>query len=150
MHNTSIAHKICGECQQFGSPMDETVLVAAEPVPAEPGVPVPEPYFWSPSHMYFPDIKRRLTRDSRQPGPTSWKSIPDNVVPSQLNWEDIVEELEGPFSTSNLASMEPTPLFSVCWESSVNFHIIRLFSVGLKTSATFILRQLHGTQKWEN
>lgn len=40
--------------------------------------------------LLLPDTNRRLTSDTRYPGPINSNSTPDSVVPSQLNCADIV------------------------------------------------------------
>lgn len=74
----------------------------------------------------------RFTSDNLYPAPTSWKSSPDSVVPSQLKAAEIVAGVPGPVSRSNRDNIDPTPLFSECCDSSVNFHRIRFVSAILK------------------
>lgn len=61
-----------------------------------------------------PETNRRLTRDNLYPDPSNSNSIPDSVVPSQLNCVLIVAGVLGPFVISILALRDPTPLFSEC------------------------------------
>lgn len=79
-------------------------------------------------HKYKPETNLRLTSDNLYPDPSNSNSIPDKVVPSQLNCVLIVAGVLGPFEISILALNDPTPLFSECCESSVNFHRHVLFS----------------------
>lgn len=76
----------------------------------------------------LPETNLRLTSDKRYPPPTNSNSIPDNVVPSQLNWVLMTAGVDGPVPTSNRARNVPTPLFSECCEISVKFQTKRFDS----------------------
>ena len=46
--------------------------------------------------MYLPETKRFFVSESLYPVVMSSKSMPDNVVPSQLNWAAIIPAFPGP------------------------------------------------------
>lgn len=73
-----------------------------------------------------------MTNDNRYPAPTNSNSIPDNVVPSQLNCAFNVAGFDGPLPTSKRARSVSTPLLSECCEISVKFHTRRFDSPNLK------------------
>lgn len=88
---------------------------------------------------YSPETNLRLTSDNLYPDPTRSNSTPDRVVPSQLNCVSIVPWELGPLFTSKRAQREPTPWFSLCWDSSVNFHIAWLLSASLQYSPSHLV-----------
>lgn len=69
-----------------------------------------------------PATNRLFTNDIRYPLPANSKSIPDNVVPSQLNWVVNIDGVDGPLVISNRARSVSMPELSECCEMSVKFH----------------------------
>jgi hypothetical protein len=109
----------------------------------------------SPSQMYFPEKKRRLlhfafvetnmsscspatnrrfTSDILYPLPESSKSMPDSVVPSQLNCVVRIDGVEGPLPISRRARSVSMPPLSECCEMSVKFQTSLFDSPNLKSS----------------
>ena len=64
--------------------------------------------------MYLPETKRFFVSESLYPVVMSSKSMPDNVVPSQLNWAAIIPAFPGPLESWNRPLREPTPPPSEC------------------------------------
>ena len=64
--------------------------------------------------MYLPETKRFFVSESLYPVVMSSKSMPDNVVPSQLNWAAIIPAVPGPLESWNRPLREPTPPPSEC------------------------------------
>lgn len=82
--------------------------------------------------MSLPATNLRLTNDILYPVPTNSKSIPDSVVPSQLNCVVKIDGVDGPFATSSLALSVSIPALSECCEMSVKFHTSLFDSPSLK------------------
>lgn len=97
--------------------------------------------------MSVPETNRRFTNESRYPGPTNSNSMPDNVVPSQLNCVVSIAGFDGPFATSNRARNVSIPLLSECCEISVKFHTSRFDSPSLGKTFFFFL---NSTKNFKN
>jgi hypothetical protein len=79
-----------------------------------------------------PATKRRFTSDILYPLPDSSKSMPDSVVPSQLNCVMRIDGVDGPSPISRRARNVSTPTLSECCEMSVKFHTSLFDSPNLK------------------
>lgn len=73
------------------------------------------------TNQFLPATNLRLTNDILYPVPESSKSIPDSVVPSQLNCVVRIDGVDGPFETSSRALSVSIPPLSECCEMSVKF-----------------------------
>ena len=80
----------------------------------------------------LPATKRRFTSDILYPLPDNSKSMPDNVVPSQLNCVVRIDGVDGPLAISSRARNVSIPLLSECCEMSVKFHTSLFDSPSLK------------------
>lgn len=89
--------------------------------------------------LFIPETNLLFTKDNRYPVPTSSNSMPDNVVPSQLNCVLSMAGFDGPLATSSRARNVSIPLLSECWEISVKFHTNRLDSPSLRRMFVSIL-----------
>lgn len=88
-------------------------------------------YFTNSREIYAPETKRLLTKDNRYPPPCSSNSMPESVVPSQLNCAASVAGVEGPSFSSSRARSVPTPPSCEFCDMSVKFQTKRFDSPNL-------------------
>ena len=79
--------------------------------------------------LYFLPVPNLfLANDILYPCPTSSNSTPESVAPSDINCIAVVDGLERPFATVNLARIDPWVPFSLTSDISFNFHVAWLVS----------------------